>query len=71
MVLPRSLYHPSKSTAQIALRWIVQNGHTFTTATGRDDYIKEDLALFDFKLSAAEMGSLDAIATPMPGDCAP
>jgi diketogulonate reductase-like aldo/keto reductase len=34
------LQHPGKSTAQIALRWLVQHGHPFTTATGREEYIK-------------------------------
>jgi diketogulonate reductase-like aldo/keto reductase len=63
--------HPGKSTAQIALRWLVQGGHPFTTATGRADYIKEDLAIFDFELSAAEMGQLDAISLPRPADCNP
>jgi diketogulonate reductase-like aldo/keto reductase len=50
---------------------MVQRGHPFTTATGRADYIEEDLALFDFELSAAEMASLDAISTPRPADCNP
>jgi diketogulonate reductase-like aldo/keto reductase len=27
--------HPGKSTAQVALRWLVQAGHPFVTATGR------------------------------------
>jgi hypothetical protein len=32
---------------------------------------QEDLDLFDFELSEAEMATLDAISLPMPKDCTP
>ena len=60
-----------KSTAQIALKWLVQHGHPFATATGRAEYMKEDLSLFDFELTEAEMATLDAVDVPLPKDCKP
>ena len=63
--------HPGKSTAQVALRWLVQDGHPFTTATGRGDYISEDLGLFDWSLTEGEMATLNAISLPMPPNCRP
>ena len=35
------------------------------------DYITEDLDLFDFALTPAQMATLDAISLPMPKDCNP
>ena len=60
-----------KSTAQVALRWLAQAGHPFVTATGRQDYIEEDLGIFEFALEPADMAALDAINLPMPADCHP
>ena len=43
------------SVAQVALRYIVQKNHTFVTASGEVAYDKEDLDLWSFTLSAAQM----------------
>lgn len=51
-----------KSAAQVALRWIVQSGATFTTQTKSRDHFVEDLNIFDFQLSEAEMQRLGAIS---------
>lgn len=40
-------------------------------AVPSQDYIKEDLDLFDFSLTDAEMATLDAISLPMPKNCNP
>jgi len=52
-----------KSGAQVALRWILQTNATFSANPGssvQQQYFKEDLALFDFELSAPEMAKLNA-----------
>jgi len=50
-----------KSAAQVALKWILQQNATFSTNLGDSvQYMKEDIALFDFTLSAADMKILDA-----------
>lgn len=48
-----------KSTAAVALKYIVQSGHSFVTASGLTVFDKEDLALFDWELSPADMTTLD------------
>lgn len=50
------------STAQVALRWIVQQGCPVATSPGvNQEYSLEDLNLGSFKLSSAEMAALSAI----------
>eukprot|EP01043_Picozoa_sp_COSAG02_P065957 COSAG02_NODE_10115_length_2018_cov_1.145388_1_plen_81_part_00 len=50
------------SAAQVALRWVLQQGCALTTATGNVEYMHEDLAtLSSFELSEAEMTTLSAI----------
>lgn len=50
----------NKSSAQVALRWIVQTNATFTTSVDSLEHFQEDLALFDFKLTDADMATLNA-----------
>lgn len=49
-----------KSGAQVALRWIVQRNATFTTQAQSLDYFQEDVAIYDFELTAAEMAKLNS-----------
>ena len=49
-----------KSAAQVALRWIYQHNATFSTQTDNKAFFQEDLDIFDFTLSKAEMAKLDA-----------
>ena len=49
-----------KSTAQIALRWIIQRNATFTTSASTLQHFQEDLNIFNFQLSDAEMKTLNA-----------
>ena len=51
-----------KSAAQVALKWILQRNATFTTETQTKQYFQEDLDLFDFQLTPAEMAKLNAKA---------
>ena len=48
-------------SAQVALRWLVQSGHPFVTASGLTNYDAEDLDIFSWTLSEADMQTLDAV----------
>lgn len=55
------------SAAQVALRWVLQQGCALTTATGNVEYMHEDLdTLSSFELSKVEMATLSAIHGPPP-----
>ncbi len=50
------------SGAQIALKWLVQQGISAVTAVHRPEYVAEDLDLWSWgNLSAVEMAKLAAI----------
>lgn len=50
------------STAQVALKWIVQQRRPLATAVGRVEYMHEDLDLWSWgDLSSAEMAKLSAV----------
>lgn len=49
----------NKSAAQVALRWIIQMGATFTTSATTAQQFAQDIALFDFVLTTAEMAVLN------------
>jgi 2,5-diketo-D-gluconate reductase A len=55
----------NKSTAQVAMRWILQNakqsGGAIFTSSINPSHLRQDLDLFDWELTAGEMASLDAI----------
>merc|ERR1711904_611570 len=45
----------NKSTAEIALRWVVQQGVVAVTASDKESHDKVDLDIFSFHLTEAEM----------------
>lgn len=50
------------SAAQVALKWIVQQGRPLATAVARADYVKEDLDLWSWgNLTREEMAALSAV----------
>ena len=49
------------SPAQVALRWLVQQNISIVTAAETPEYIKEDMDLFSFELTAPEMEALAAL----------
>lgn len=49
------------STAQVALRWVTQQGVGAVTSGTDPDYLKEDLDIFRFTLSDEEMATLSGI----------
>jgi 2,5-diketo-D-gluconate reductase B len=53
-----------KSAGQVALRWLVQQGVMPIPRTGKADRLKENLAVFDFTLSDAEMAEIAALKQP-------
>lgn len=50
-----------KSAAQVALRWLVQQNISAVTAAHNPAYIAEDIDIFDFELTVAEMATLAKI----------
>merc|ERR1719350_1665098 len=52
------------STAQIALKWIVQNGHPAVTKSANPEHLKEDLSLWGFNITDSEMNELNAHSKP-------
>ena len=52
------------TAAQVALRWVTQQGVIAVTRSAEIEHVREDLAIFDLTLSGDEMARLAAI----PGD---
>ncbi|HET6191288.1 MAG TPA: aldo/keto reductase [Trebonia sp.] len=50
-----------KSPAQVILRWHMQHGHIAIPKSARRERMHENLAVFDFELSAEEIASIDAL----------
>jgi D-xylose reductase len=50
-----------KSPAQIALRWGVQRGTAVIPKTSRPERLRENIALFDFELTPAEMEAINRL----------
>jgi len=53
-----------KSAAQVGLRWIVQNGASFCTQSKSLEHFKDDLNVFDFKLTESEMNQISLLEPP-------
>jgi D-xylose reductase len=51
----------TKTPAQIVLRWAVQRGTAVIPKTTRVERLRENLAIFDFELSADEMAAISAL----------
>lgn len=52
----------NKSFAQVALRYIIQSGASFTTQSKKKEHFEENLNIFDFELTADEMNQLSKLA---------
>ena len=50
-----------KSAAQICLRWLLQKGIIPLPKSVQEEHIRENARIFDFRLSGAEMRSIDEI----------
>jgi D-xylose reductase len=53
--------HHGKTPAQIVLRWAIQRGTAVIPKSTRADHLRENLAIFDFELSAEEMHAITAL----------
>jgi D-xylose reductase len=50
-----------RSPAQVVLRWALQRGTGVIPKTSRAERLRENFALFDFELSAADMAAISAL----------
>lgn len=50
-----------KTPAQIIIRWHIQEGFSVIPGATRHDYIKENISVFDFKLSDEEMAQMRSL----------
>jgi len=53
-----------KSAGQVSLRWLVQKGAIVIPRTSKVERLTENMSIFDFELSAADMAEVDALAKP-------
>jgi diketogulonate reductase-like aldo/keto reductase len=51
-----------KSAAQVSLRWLVQQGIVVIPRTSKPQRLKENIDVFDFELSIAEMKDIGSLA---------
>jgi diketogulonate reductase-like aldo/keto reductase len=61
-VLARVAAAHGKSAAQVSLRFLVQQGIAVIPRTSRPQRLSENLAIFDFELTAAEMAEIGRLA---------
>ena len=57
----------SKTPVQVCLRWLLDRGLAFAVGTGSDsvkadEYSKEDLDIYDFRLTSEELKTLNALS---------
>ncbi len=53
-----------KSAAQVSLRYLIQRGVIPIPRTSKSERLKENLAVFDFALTADEMAEIDKLSNP-------
>jgi diketogulonate reductase-like aldo/keto reductase len=53
-----------KSPAQVALRWLVQQGIIPIPRSSKVEHLTDNLAVFDFTLTPAEMAEIDTLKRP-------
>lgn len=53
-----------RSSAQVGLRWLAQQGIAFVTSSNNPDHIKADFEIFDFELSDDDMKRLSSVNRP-------
>ncbi|MBV8473894.1 MAG: aldo/keto reductase [Hyphomicrobiales bacterium] len=53
-----------KSAAQVALRWLIQQGFVALSKTAKAERVAENFAIFDFALTDAEMAAIGKLARP-------
>ncbi|QCG95941.1 aldo/keto reductase [Azospirillum sp. TSA2s] len=53
-----------KTAAQVALRWLIQQGHIVLSKTAKPERVAENFALFDFTLDDGDMAAIAKLARP-------
>jgi 2,5-diketo-D-gluconate reductase B len=53
-----------KSAGQVSLRWLIQKGAIVIPRTSKVERLSENMSVFDFALSAADMAEVDTLAKP-------
>ncbi len=53
-----------KNAAQVALRWLVQQGFVALSKTARPERVAENIAIFDFTLDDGDMAAIAGLARP-------
>merc|ERR1712160_27138 len=53
-----------KTGAQVAMRWIQENGVSLTTKTTKTSHMEQDLDVFSFQFTASDEAQLDAATSP-------
>lgn len=61
-VIKRIAKHHSKTPAQILLRWAIEHGTVPIPKSKSSRRLKENLDVFDFRLSPAEMKQINALS---------
>jgi len=59
----------SQSGAQVSLRWLTQRGIPLNTRSSSEKHLLQDLAIFEFNLTDADLRTLDATSTPTGKQC--
>ena len=53
-----------KTAGQVSLRWLIQKGAIIIPRTSKAERLSENMSIFDFELSPADMAEVDALAKP-------
>lgn len=53
-----------KSAAQVALRWLIQEGFIALSKTAKPERVAENIDIFDFLLSGEDLAAIRKLATP-------
>jgi diketogulonate reductase-like aldo/keto reductase len=53
--------YPGKSTAQVLIRWSLQQGYVTIPKSSKEDRIKANIDVFDFELSQEDMDRLGTL----------
>jgi len=54
----------NKTGAQVALRWLVENGVPLNTESSSEKHLQQDLDIFSFNFTAKDKATLDAATAP-------
>ena len=59
-----SAMSPAKSSAQVALKYVLQSGHAVCTKADNPQYLAEDIDIVSWNLTAPALAKLTAAKTP-------